>query len=120
MSKKKLKKDEIRVIRLGQPAIQEILFETLLAQAPDRLEVAADDGKLVYRISVNETCSEAMIYVCRSTRKHTPDFDAIDRYIAGNVDFTTESFYCATAESGEYYRTIRGRDMETGPEENPV
>ena len=73
--KKRLEKDEIRVIKLSREAITEMLWESFMEMYHDRLDIPNDDYHVCH-MTLNEDMSELTFYSCYSSSTQRPDFDA--------------------------------------------
>jgi len=78
--KKRLEKDEIRVMKLSREAIAEMLWESFMEMYHDRLDVPNDDHHVCH-MTLNEDMSELTFYSCYSSSTQKPDFDAIDAFL---------------------------------------
>ena len=78
--KKRLEKDEIRVMKLSREAIAEMLWESFMEVYHDRLDVPNDDHHVCH-MTLNEDMSELTFYSCYSSSTQRPDFDAIDAFL---------------------------------------
>lgn len=102
--KKRLEKDEIRVIKLSREAIAEMLWESFMEVYHDRLDVPNDDHHVCH-MTLNEDMSELTFYSCYCSSTQKPDFDAIDAFLKTEAVGRTDSLY--TDLEPHKYTTLR-------------
>lgn len=98
--KKRLEKDEIRVMKLSREAITEMLWESFMEMYHDRLDIPNDDYHVCH-MTLNEDMSELTFYSCYSSSTQKPDFDAIDAFLKTEAVGAADSFY-TDLESHKY------------------
>ena len=108
MKKKKLKKNEIRVIKVDQSAIKELLWETLMENGNEWLDIKENSNHVVYHMFTDDSMKELVFYACNMSSRDVPNFNAIDDYLKNNISITANSFF-ALEDSGERY--IRLKDL---------
>ena len=102
--KRRLKKDEVRVIKLSREGIAEILWETFMEVYHDYLDIPNDDYHVCH-MTVNEDMSELIFYSCYSAGTQRPDFNVIDTFLKTEALDMTESIY-----SNSKYTTLQFAD----------
>lgn len=102
--KRRLKKDEVRVIKLSREGIAEILWETFMEVYHDYLDIPNDDYHVCH-MTVNEDMSELIFYSCYSAGTQRPDFNVIDSFLKTEALDMTESIY-----SNSKYTTLQFAD----------
>ena len=81
--KKRLEKDEIRVIKLSREAITEMLWESFMEMYHDRLDIPNDDYHVCHMT----------LYSCYCSSTQRPDFDAIDTFLQTEAVGAADSIY---------------------------
>lgn len=105
--KKRLEKDEIRVMKLSREAIAEMLWESFMEVYHDRLDVPNDDHHVCH-MTLNEDMSELTFYSCYSSSTQKPDFDAIDAFLKTEAVGVADSIY--TGLESHKYAMLRFAD----------
>lgn len=98
--KKRLEKDEIRVMKLSREAIAEMLWESFMEMYHDRLDIPNDDYHVCH-MTLNEDMSELTFYSCYFSSTQRPDFDAIDAFLKTEAVGAADSIYTGL-ESHKY------------------
>lgn len=103
-----LRKHEIRVIRLSQQAIHELLWEHFMKTADEVMDIPeeVDDIRTIYHMYIEGSLEELMLYVMNFNEASDKAFVENQEYCNQNVHFTTDSYSKKTTKGQKYISVI--------------
>ena len=101
-----LRKHELRLIRLSQQALQELLWELFMQIGDEIMDIPEEDSfQVLFHMSVEGKLEEVFLYALKLREVSQMDFEKVDAYCKQNVRFTRD---LATKEilNERYYTTM--------------
>lgn len=102
-----LRKCEIRVIRLSEQAIRELLWEHFMKTGDEAMDIPeeCDELRTIYHMRINGNLEELTLYVMNFNESSDKAFEENMEYCDQNIPFTTDS-YSKKLEKGRNYVSV--------------
>lgn len=99
-----LRKHEIRVIRLSQQAIHELLWEHFMKTGDEVMDIPeeVDDIRTIYHMYIEGKLEELTLYVMNFNEASDKAFIENQEYCNQNIHFTTDSYSTKPTEGQNY------------------
>lgn len=86
-----LRRHELRVIRLSEQAIRELLWEYFMKVGDDMMDIPEEESfKNIFYMSVEDKLEELKLYVVNLNEVSLIDFEKVNEYCSNNICFTTD------------------------------
>lgn len=103
-----LKKCEIRVIRISQQAINELLWEHFMETGDEVMEISEEDGGIstIYHMYTEGELEELTLYVMNLNEASDEVFIRNKAFCNQNIHFTTDSYFKKSTQDPKYVSAI--------------